>query len=280
MTEPLHILSIGAGVQSSALTLMALAGRFDWTPDAGIFADTGAEPPHVYRQLDYLEAQIAGRFPVYRVSAGNIAADIIDAVHGVKRRVGNAPFHVINQEGTPEHAGGITPGGMLWRSCTGDYKLDPIRKKTRELWAAGGRRPVAQHIGISLDEIGRMKDSRVGYITNHYDLVDARLTRHDCLQWLRRNGHPEFESSSCWFCPYKSNDKWAAMKEKDPTTFGLAVRFDAQLREGKLPNVTGDCYVHRSFIPLGMVDLDTKEQQGQARLWDDMTEECEGLCGL
>lgn len=44
MASPLHIISLGAGVQSSAMALMATAGEIGPMPDAAIFADTQAEP--------------------------------------------------------------------------------------------------------------------------------------------------------------------------------------------------------------------------------------------
>lgn len=38
-----HVLSLGAGVQSSTIALMAAAGEITPMPDAAIFADTSAE---------------------------------------------------------------------------------------------------------------------------------------------------------------------------------------------------------------------------------------------
>jgi len=287
MIEPIHLLSLGAGVQSTTLLLMQLAGEFDWTPDAAIFADTGAEGDHVYAQVDFLEQEIAGRYPLYRVSAGNLETDLLDAVNKRRGRVANPPFHVINREGTVgtdgqrEHSAGSDLGGMLWRSCTRDYKLDPIRRKMREIHKAAGRRPIVQHIGISRDEMERMRESGVKYITNSYPLVDAKLTRHDCLLWLQRHEYPIPGKSACHFCPYRSNQGWREMKQSDPATFARAVEFDERLRDGKLPGVTGDAYVHRSFIPLGMVDLTSAEENGQMGLFGDgLINECEGLCGV
>jgi hypothetical protein len=54
MSEPIHILSLGAGVQSSTLALMAAAGEVTPMPTAAIFADTQDEPASVYRWLDWL----------------------------------------------------------------------------------------------------------------------------------------------------------------------------------------------------------------------------------
>ena len=61
----LHILSLGAGVQSSAMALMAAKGELEPMPDCAIFADTGAEPWHVYDQVDEIQEEVP--FPVYTV---------------------------------------------------------------------------------------------------------------------------------------------------------------------------------------------------------------------
>lgn len=54
MNNPIHILSLGAGVQSSCIALMATAGLITPMPEAAIFADTQSEPQDVYDYLKYL----------------------------------------------------------------------------------------------------------------------------------------------------------------------------------------------------------------------------------
>src|SRR6266540_5820245 len=88
--EPLRILSLGAGIQSSTLLLMSLAGELPRL-DAAVFADTGWEPKAVYQHLDRLEATAtAGGIPVYRVSAGSLRADALDPT----RHFACLPLHV------------------------------------------------------------------------------------------------------------------------------------------------------------------------------------------
>jgi hypothetical protein len=55
---PIHILSLGAGVQSSTLALMAALGEVSPMPQAAIFADTQAEPRSVYEWLSWLTKQL------------------------------------------------------------------------------------------------------------------------------------------------------------------------------------------------------------------------------
>ena len=60
-----HIISLGAGVQSTVMALMAAKGEIEPMPDCAIFADTGAEPRYVYDQLDMIEANVP--FPIHKV---------------------------------------------------------------------------------------------------------------------------------------------------------------------------------------------------------------------
>lgn len=75
----LRILSLGAGVQSTTLALMAAHGEIDRV-DCAIFADTQSEPKAVYDHLERLRAALP--FPVYIVSKGSLRQELIDASEG------------------------------------------------------------------------------------------------------------------------------------------------------------------------------------------------------
>lgn len=73
----LNVLSLGAGVQSTALLLMSLCGEIERL-DCAIFADTGWEPKAVYTHLAWLETEAAAAgVPVYRVRRGDLRADAL-----------------------------------------------------------------------------------------------------------------------------------------------------------------------------------------------------------
>lgn len=267
-SNPIRILSLGCGVQSSCLALMMREGEIE-PVDNAVFADTGCEPQVVYDYLDYLRPLLP--FPVHVVSAGNIADDFIESLADADRRCGQPPFYVYDQA-KEKH-------GVLWRQCTSDYKIQPIRRKSQELREG---RPVEQLIGISLDESHRMKDSGVRYITNAYPLIDLRMSRHDCLQWIKRHGYSVPPKSACWLCPYMSNARLRQMKDKTPEEWGKLVEFDSKMRQMQQEvingaKITGTLYVHRSCIPIDQVDLSTDADRGQL---DMFGEECEGMCGL
>lgn len=273
MTAPMRILSLGAGVQSSTLALMIAKGEVPMVEHA-IFADTGAEPRGVYDWLDWLEKQLP--FPVHRVAHGNLEADILASVNDPKRhRVGQAPFYVASE--------GEAKEGMLWRKCTKDYKVNAIHKKVRELVGLKRRQrapktPVVdQLIGISLDEAIRMKQSSVPFIRNCYPLVDMRMTRQHCLDWMAKNYPARVPAkSACYFCPYTDDSRWREMKLAQPDEFARAVSFDASIRTG-LPGVRGRAFLHRSLLPLDQIDFRNAADMGQQ---DFFGNECEGMCGV
>jgi hypothetical protein len=264
-TGPLRILSLGAGVQSSTLALMIAHGELPMV-DAAIFADTGAEPKGVYDWLDWLETKLP--FPVHRAQHGNLETDILGSIRNADSRVGQAPFYIKSEGDARE--------GMLWRKCTKEYKLAPLRKKTRELMEAAGVKSVQCVIGISWDEATRMRASDVKYIQNEYPLVDRQITRIDCLRWMTKNGYPMPAKSACYFCPYTDDSRWREMKINDPASFALAARFDSAIRSG-LPGVKGQAFLHRSLKPLEEVDFRNAEDFGQI---DAFGNECEGMCGV
>lgn len=97
MTSTIRTLSLGAGVQSTALLALAADGVID-TFDAAIFSDTGWEPAEVYNHLDRIVAEIAepAGIPVHRVSNGNIRDDALDPTH----RFASMPLFTVNDDGT------------------------------------------------------------------------------------------------------------------------------------------------------------------------------------
>ncbi len=271
MTEPIHILSLGAGVQSSTLALMAAAGEVTPMPVAAIFADTQAEPASVYRWLDWLEKQLP--FPVHRVTKGNLYKDTLSVRPKGKFLRVDIPAFVVS---------GGKVDGFINRSCTRDYKITPIRKKIREILGICGKRSpkeitVIQWIGISWDEISRMKDSRDSWIKNRYPLIESRLSRRHCIDWMKKHNFPEPSKSSCTFCPYHSDREWRSLTKEE---FASCVDLDNRLRafaaQGKV-RLKGQLFLHKSGKPLSEVDFSTEEERGQISLFGN---ECEGMCGV
>ena len=218
----LTVISLGAGVQSSVMALMAAKGEITPMPDYAIFADTQAEPDHIYEWLDWLESQLP--FPVLRVTAGSLKEAILNG----KDRFAPPPFYTSTESGEKE--------GLLRRQCTREYKLEPIRKKTRELLGLKkGERAKEKvcetWIGISTDEMQRVKDSQYGYIKNRWPLLELGFKRRDCHKWFEEYfPHKKLKRSACIACPLNNNSSWRNMKLNDPENFKIAVDFDEKIR--------------------------------------------------
>lgn len=270
-----HIISLGAGVQSSTMALMAAAGKITPMPEAAVFADTQSEPRSVYEWLDWLEPQLP--FPVYRVTKGNLRADTL-RVH-VSKKDGRrwaktlVPAFTLNPDGTK--------GKLPFRACTMDYKIGPIVKKVKAL--VGAKRAekrllVTQWIGISIDEAHRMKDSRVPWSVHRYPLIDLGMSREDCLQWMKDQNHPVPPRSACTFCPYHSDTEWNRLKFQEPEAFADAVAFEWEFQRTKegTDNFKSIPFLHASRKPLDTVDFGTDPELDRD-LWG---EECEGMCGI
>jgi 3'-phosphoadenosine 5'-phosphosulfate sulfotransferase (PAPS reductase)/FAD synthetase len=245
------------------MALMAEKGEIA-RPDCAIFADTGWEPKSVYAWLDWLESQLS--YPVYRVSKGNIRDDLAYSYQH-KQRFASIPFFTGN-------------GGIVRRQCTNEYKVEPIGRKTRELLGlAKGERAKEHHatmmIGISTDEIQRLKPSRNKWQTNIWPLIDKGMSRSDCLSWMQKNDYPLPEKSSCIGCPYHSDAHWRDMRENDPESWQDACYVDEQLRANGLKAKLNELeYMHRSLKPL------REAQLGDDRTVDMFNNECEGICGI
>jgi hypothetical protein len=267
VSEPLHIISLGAGVQSSTMALMAARGELLPMPSAAVFADTGDEPASVYTWLEWLMPRLP--FPVYTgARETSLSQHVFTAIES-NERVSNPPL--FTKPENPSEA-----EGLLTRDCTNDFKVSVIQREVRKLMAEHGAKKVVQWIGISLDEAQRMKPSRVQYSEHRWPLIERRMSRHDCYLWMERNGFPKPPRSACVYCPHHSNAEWRRLRDEEPEAWNRAVEFDTRIRTG-IHKVRAQCFVHRDCVPLAEVDLSNDNERGQGLLWGN---ECEGMCGV
>lgn len=268
------VLSLGAGVQSSAMALMADRGLYNLPkPDLAIFADTGWEPPEVYDHLEWLKGQLS--YEVVTVSAGNIRDDILNGTNPDGQRFLDIPVFLVNPDGSHSIAA---------RQCTAHYKLKPIHQYLRQMLGLqpGRRAPksiqVEMMLGISKDEAAREKPSREEWITNTFPLIEEGITRAQLFGWFQ-NEYPDRQlpRSACVGCPYKSDSEWKYLKEHDSQSFQDALFIDQALRDAPTTRdaIKGTAYLHKSRLPLSEVNLEDTDDYANILL-----EECEGLCSI
>jgi hypothetical protein len=282
-----HILNLGAGVQSTTLYLMFLRGEIKPCIDYAIFADTGEEPGAVYEHLAWLRS-LRGP-PILVRSTGQRLGD--DLKRGTMTRKGTRFVSI------PAYT--IMPGseeeGRTRRQCSKEYKIEVIERTIRReiCGLAPGRRlpksmKVAQYVGISVDEAGRFtrlqRRRTLGRMAA--PLIERHMTRQDCLQWLAERGNVPHEvpRSACVFCPFHDDAEWERVK-RVPEDWARAVEIDEALRTvGIANNIAGEMFLHRSCQPLVQIEFKPKEPVPHPTFgfWreDSFSRECLGVCGL
>ena len=246
-----HVLNLGAGVQSSALYLLAHNGKIHF--DVAIFADTQEEPQAVYDHLRYLTS--LGAPTIWIRTAGRLGHDLL-AGRGPTRRFASIPAFTRGPDGKV---------GAMPRQCSAEYKVEVIEKAIRRELV--GLRPrqrmkrdvhIHQYFGISADEAGRAERIRRRrhrgnrYTTPHFPLLEMGWSRKDCIAYLKTQLPHAAPRSACVFCPYHSNREWSALKD-DPVAWARAVEIDRALRlEDSACNrrMRDPMFLHRLCRPL------------------------------
>lgn len=281
-----NVLSLGAGVQSTALYLMFARGEMPMKLDAAIFADTQEEPGEVYRHLEWLKS--LGGPPILTGTAGKLGDDLVSGRNSTGGRFASIPAFTTKN-------GGETVG-ITRRQCSKEYKTEVIGKVLRReiLGLQPGRTAgkgvkVNQFIGISLDEAGRAVRMQKNvpapkYINRQFPLIDGLRTRAEIKGYLQPLVPHETPRSACVFCPYHDDYEWDKQKRTDPEGWARSVEVDAALRTpGSVVNRQMDqqMYLHRSCKPLELVQLEPKPPASRAvQLPMNFAPECEGMCGL
>lgn len=252
----MRVISLGWGVQSFTLAAMVALGELE-PVDVAIHADTTHERSATY--------DFAARWSPWLEERGVkvVTVAVSDQRLG-ERGVVDIPAFTTNGKSD----------GQLSRQCTNRWKIVPIR---RYLQANRAGQPVEQWIGISLDEWQRMKDSDVKYITHRWPLIDKRMTRADCVTWLRNHDLDVPPKSSCVFCPYHNRRAWEEMHSEGGADWQKVVEVDRAIRKARPPY---DLFVHPSRKPLDSLDLRTPQERGQLELWANWDAECSGVCGV
>ena len=266
-------LSLGAGWGSVGMALMIEDGYIQARkPDLAIFADTKAEPPHVYETIEWLRPKLS--YPILIAAAGDLWTDTWKQITGS----GPTINHSYGTDFVDIPVFGDT--GILSRQCTSVYKIRVIKRAIRQFAeAAPPRLSVTQYIGISLDEASRMNESQEAYITLKYPLIEAGVNRAAIQAWMKENypGAP-IRRSACFFCPFHSISEWRAIRQLYPGLYDDAVDMERALKKMK----RGPFYLYKGKYGLGL-ETAMANADLQGMLWpeaDQFQNECMGHCGV
>src|SRR4051812_19350900 len=123
--KTVHVLNLGAGVQSTALYLLAREGQLHF--DYAVFADTQDEPAAVYRHLEWLQS--IGGPPILIRTAGRLGDDLIAGRNTSGGRFASIPAFVAENHETRNP--GPAKEGIIRRQCTREYKIEVVETTIR-----------------------------------------------------------------------------------------------------------------------------------------------------
>ncbi|KKM80843.1 hypothetical protein LCGC14_1335740 [marine sediment metagenome] len=250
--EHATVMSFGAGVQTTALAILAVQGKLDPRPDFAVFADTGGERPETYEHIYRFSEWLAERgLPL----------------HIARQRIMPLEEWVLTR--SPSIPVFMTPNARGRRQCTVEWKIRPIYYYIRYKLAI---RTFDMQIGISSDEIMRMKPARPKYVTNSWPLVDMGLSRTDCFDIIRKAGIKSAGKSACFFCPYQDGKRWVDTRRRYPDLWARAIAMEDTINKRFAEK--GDsrqAFLTKLRVPLRMLgeEIPIEDLEG---------EECEGYC--
>jgi hypothetical protein len=230
----MKVLSLGWGVQSWTLAAMAALGELDQL-DYAVHADTTWESSKTY--------EFAAKMTPWLIEHGVKVVTVSDQEQA--KTVDTFKTDI------PAFTVGEGVDGQLRRQCTGRWKITPIRQfvasELERLCLQKTPGIVEQWLGISLDEMGRAGISDVKYVTHRYPLLEKRMTRGDCINWLEKNNLPIPPKSACVFCPYHNRRTWEQMKRAGGSDWEISLQVDSLIRKVRPPH---DLFVHPKRVPL------------------------------
>ena len=260
----IQVCSLGGGKASTAMFLKSLHGHIDAKIDAAIWADTGREPQSTHDTIQRL-TEYAKDFgvPIYTVRATLGDGDIYKAMLDPNSRNGQMPMYFRNKKGEKT---------MLRRYCTNEFKVYPIRRLLRSEFKATFKNPVNTWLGYTVDEVSRMKPSNVKYEVRRYPLIEHRIYRSQCIEYLNKHGWDTVERSACTGCPYRSDSEYTILSEAEKLELAQFEeelnRNGYQMKEGAEDRV--EVRIHRSMTPVVERPYENSEQL------DLLDEMCDG----
>ena len=228
--EPLQILSMGGGVQSSAMLLLIMEGKLP-KPDVVVFSDTGSEMPYTYEHMKRVEA-----------CCDEIGIPFVTVGAKVKGKEWKLHEYYLDSGTMPVKVN---------RSCTTNFKIRPIRRWARTI--VGDRNGVLlcqSWLGITTDEAHRAKHpAEPIWAGVSCPLIDNDISRRQCVSILKRHGWDDVKKSGCFCCPFHSRTSWSKLAKTNPDLFEISSLIEA----GKLTKFGGEGYLGDGLV-LSYVD--------------------------
>lgn len=234
--------SFGGGVQSAAIAVLILKHKLP-IPDISVIADTGREMQSTW---DYMNEVIQPALSKIDITIQVISHDVSKT--DLYSKSGK---YVLLPAYTHSRKTGLPSKMPTW--CSGDWKRDVVRRYIKSI----GVTETDMWLGISTDEIERMKDTGLMWLTHVYPLIElVPMNREQCIKIVEDYGWPTPPKSRCWMCPNQSHSMWKEMRSDSPDEFNKAVQLEQEIQL-----FDSSVYLHKSLLPLSnAVQLDSLDE--------------------
>lgn len=235
----MNVWSNGGGAQSAAIAVLILQGKLP-RPDKAVIVDTGREMASTWAYLhDVVQPALnAIELTMEIVSHELSRVDLYDSKHG-------------NLLLIPAYTS-INGAGKMNTYCSSEWKRDTLKRYLKQQ----GVNDCDVWLGISTDEMERMKPSGLKWYRHVYPLIEMIPTsRVACSALVESFGWPSPPKSRCWMCPNQSPLMWSDMRKQQPDEFAKAVAFEKEVQQRDK-----HVWLHKAMIPLvDAVDVTDKQ---------------------
>jgi hypothetical protein len=242
MMERINVWSCGGGTQSAAIAALIVQGRLP-KPEYSIVVDTERERTSTWEYVD-------------GVLIPELAKVGVELVRVPKSKYATVDLFSL-KEGSlliPTYTTLSGAISKLRNFCSFEWKRYVIMRYLRDQ----GVKACFNWLGISTDELRRVRTGKTNWFRNHYPLVyDIPMNRGECIALVKEMGWPKPHNSSCWMCPNMPDHEWLDIKENNPEDFERAVQFEREIRE-----VDPYVYLHPQAVPLDRVDWSKAKKVG------------------
>jgi hypothetical protein len=182
-------ISIGAGVNSTAILALIKLGKLRYENPIAVFADTGAEKPETYEYLQYL--QTVSPIPIQTTTG----------------KEGSLWEYCKERK--------ILPMRHL-RWCSDRWKQKPLENFRKANLNDG--EDFKTVIGIDYGEQNRIRKWK-GDVHAIFPLIELQMDRRDCIATIKQVGWKVPAKSGCFFCPNMKPKEFGELKIKYPDLF-------------------------------------------------------------
>lgn len=195
-----HYLSFGGGVDSTALLLLLTDQKEEFET---VFVNHGGDYPKTYEYVDYLRDQ------------GFTIIEVIPDVEG--------GYHTLYDYCWDRE---IIPF-RRYRWCSEKFKVVPFLNYIQT--------PCTCFLGFDAGEQRRAihrkpKHKKEHDMTYKYPLIDAKMDRNDCIDFIKEHGLDIPSKSGCFFCPFMKRIELRLLYLNHPELYEKAEKLELNCR--------------------------------------------------